>query len=148
MECIERTIVLPAPPDRIWSALTGPDEISAWFGAEVEFEPRPGAPARFRWPDGWERGAVVESVEPPSRLCFRWMPFELGPDQKMRPVHPGRVEFRLQERPGGTELIVTEWIQLAGGMPHPSESVGPGTPQFSTRGRVAQTVRLGSGAGR
>jgi uncharacterized protein YndB with AHSA1/START domain len=101
-----REVVLPAPPDRVWSALTG--EISEWFGADVEVDVRPGGSARFRWPDGWERGAVVEEVRAATRLVFRWLPFERNATGGIRPAEPGRVEFELETAEGGTRLSVTE----------------------------------------
>jgi uncharacterized protein YndB with AHSA1/START domain len=98
--------VLPAPPDRVWAALTG--EVSDWFGAEVDLDPRPGGLALFRWPDGWERGAVIEEALAPTILVFRWLPFERSATGEIRSVGPGRVEFQLESADGGTRLSVTE----------------------------------------
>jgi uncharacterized protein YndB with AHSA1/START domain len=103
-------LMLPTAPDRVWSALTRAGEISAWFGADVvDLDPTPGGLVRFRWPDGWERGAVVEKVEVPHRWVFRWLPFARSPEGETRLVAPGRVEFVLEEAGEGTRLSVTEW---------------------------------------
>jgi uncharacterized protein YndB with AHSA1/START domain len=108
VEPVQRRVVLPAPPARVWSALTEARELSAWFGAHVTLEPRPGGRATFRWPDGRERGAVLEDVEPPSRLSFRWLPFERSADGQARLVPSTRVELRLEPAEGGTVLTLEE----------------------------------------
>jgi uncharacterized protein YndB with AHSA1/START domain len=33
---VEREIVVNAPPDEVWAALTEPEQLSAWFGAVAE----------------------------------------------------------------------------------------------------------------
>lgn len=103
---MRREVLLPTSPDRVWTALTR--EMSGWFGAEVEVDLRRGL-ASFRWPDGWERGAVLEEVEAPQRLTFRWLPFERNAAGGTRPAGTGRVEFRLEVVEGGTRLSVTEF---------------------------------------
>jgi uncharacterized protein YndB with AHSA1/START domain len=110
MDRVRRELMLPTGPDRVWSALTRPGEVSAWFGADViELDPYPGGQVRFRWRDGWERGAVVEEVEVPRRWVFRWLPFSRTPEGETRLVASGRVEFVLEEAAEGTRLSVTEW---------------------------------------
>ncbi len=73
-EPVLREVVLAAPLADVWVAVTAPEHLGAWFGAEVDFEPRPGAALSFRFPDGSARRGVVETVEPPHRLVIRWRP--------------------------------------------------------------------------
>jgi uncharacterized protein YndB with AHSA1/START domain len=122
MEIIERRIELPAPPEEVWPALTEASRLSAWFGADIAMEPRPGGRATFRWPDGRERGAVVEDVEPVRRLAFRWMPVERSTDGRTTVVGGGRVEFELERLGRGTVLWVREWGSKA---PPVAEAVRP-----------------------
>ena len=122
MERIERRIELPVPPGEVWPALTEGDRLSAWFGAEVSLEPWPGGRATFRWPDGRQRGAVVEVAEPGRRLAFRWLPFERGPGGRTVVVGPGRVEMEVEPFGGGSILRVSEWGR---DRPHPAEAVVP-----------------------
>ena len=105
MERIERTIRLPGPATRVWATIT--DGLSEWFGAEVTLEGRPGGRVTFRWPDGRERGAIVEEFRPPSRFSFRWLPFEhtAGGTEL---VPSTRVEFEVEEYEVGVRLRVTE----------------------------------------
>jgi uncharacterized protein YndB with AHSA1/START domain len=107
-EPIVRRITLDAPPADVWDALIRPERLAAWFGADVELEPRAGAPIAFRMPDGTARRGVVERVEPPARLVFRWRTVSAGP-AGMRVGEGSRVAFELAPaRGGGTTLTVTE----------------------------------------
>lgn len=71
---MERTIRLAAPPEEVWDALTRPELLVSWFGAEVEIEARRGGAVDARFPDGSRRRGVVQVAEPPRRLAFRWRP--------------------------------------------------------------------------
>src|SRR5262249_54020569 len=46
---IEREIVIEAPIDLVWRAVTEPDQIKAWFTDEAELDLRPGGEGRFTW---------------------------------------------------------------------------------------------------
>jgi uncharacterized protein YndB with AHSA1/START domain len=106
---IERHVDLPASPDEVWEALTDPERLSSWFGARARLQARRGARVWFRWDDGRERGGVIEEADRPTRLSFRWLPFERLPGGGHRPSGTGRVEFVLEPVTGGTRLRVTEW---------------------------------------
>ena len=51
-EPIRREVTVDATPEAVWDALTDPDELAAWFGAEAEVDLRVGGAVRFRWHDG------------------------------------------------------------------------------------------------
>lgn len=72
-DTIERTITVSASVERVWLALTAPDELSQWFGDTAEVDLRPGGTMRVGWSE-YDAVAecIVESVEEPSRFCFRW----------------------------------------------------------------------------
>jgi uncharacterized protein YndB with AHSA1/START domain len=91
---IQRDVVLPVPRERAWELITEPDELESWLADEVEFEAEEGAPLRVTFEDGDERAGVVEAVEPDERVVFRW--------------GDSRVEWRLDDVPGGTRFTVTE----------------------------------------
>ena len=61
---IRREIVLPAPREDVWDALTDPDRLAEWFANDVDFDLRPGGGASFRWSNGEERSATVTEVDP------------------------------------------------------------------------------------
>ena len=94
---IRREIVLPAPRDDVWEALTDPERLEDWFANEVDLDLRPGGGASFRWDNGEERHATVTEVEPERRLSFEW-------------EDEGEVEFTLADDVDGTRLIVVETV--------------------------------------
>jgi len=93
---IRREILLDAPREEVWEALTDPERLEDWFANDVDLDLRPGGGASFRWANGEERHAVVREVEPGERLTFDW---EDG---------DGEVEFTLADGSDGTLLTVVE----------------------------------------
>ena len=93
---IRREIVLPAPREDVWDALTEPERLEDWFANDVDLDLRPGGGASFRWSNGEERHATVTEVEPERRLAFEWDDEE------------GEVEFTLEDDDDGTRLTVVE----------------------------------------
>ena len=93
---IRREIVLDAPREDVWEALTDPERLEDWFANDVELDLRPGGGACFRWANGEERHATVVEVEPEERLAFEWDDEE------------GEVEFTLADDADGTRLTVVE----------------------------------------
>jgi uncharacterized protein YndB with AHSA1/START domain len=120
MEAIEREVTVPAPSDEVWRAVTQADEVSVWFGAEVELDPRPGGRGVFRWADGTQRHVLVEEVEPGRKLAFRWLPFQRIASGDIATVPSSRVEITLDEVPGGTRIRVVERPAFAGEAQAPS----------------------------
>ncbi len=108
-DAIERTLVLPVSPERVWAAITEPAQLSRWFGEEAVFELKPGAEGSFGW-GGDERFRMrVVAVEPPRRFAYHWhhqratdptIPFDRFPHTL--------VDFVLTGVEGGTELRLTE----------------------------------------
>jgi uncharacterized protein YndB with AHSA1/START domain len=122
---VTRSAEIDAPPERVWEALTGAEELSAWFGAEADGVIEVGERIRFRWEDGRERVAVIEERERPRKLAFRWLPFERYPGGETRILGPGRVEFELEPHEGGARIRVVEL-----GTPERLPSVGRSGPVF------------------
>ena len=81
---LERELILPAPPERIFALLTEPAELAKWWGPhgfttpEIELDLRVGGRYRFTMqpPDGDRFHVPGEfvAIDPPSRLAytFRW----------------------------------------------------------------------------
>jgi uncharacterized protein YndB with AHSA1/START domain len=97
---IHREIVLPAPREEVWEALTDPGRLEDWFANSVELDLRPGGGASFRWGNGEERRATFTEVEPEQRLAFAWDGEGLE--------EGGEVAFTLEDDAGGTRLTVVE----------------------------------------
>jgi uncharacterized protein YndB with AHSA1/START domain len=92
---IRREIILPAPREEVWEALTEPARLAEWFANDVDLDLRPGGGASFRWSNGETRTATVTEVEPERRLAFEW-------DDE------GEVAFTLDDDTEGTRLTVVE----------------------------------------
>jgi uncharacterized protein YndB with AHSA1/START domain len=97
---VRREIVLPVERERAWALLTEPDELREWLADDVELEAEAGAPLRMAWDDGEVREGLVEEVEEERRLRFRWDDGTTGV--------PSRVEWTLDDAPGGTRVTVVE----------------------------------------
>jgi uncharacterized protein YndB with AHSA1/START domain len=90
MSCVTREIVLPVDRERAWELITEPSELEEWLADDVEFAPEEGARVRAD-----DREGVVEEVEPAERIVFTW--------------GDSVVEWRLDDAPGGTRFVVTEY---------------------------------------
>ena len=70
---------LAHPVDRVWRAITEPDELEAWFVARPEWKPEVGETFNAMEQDG-----EITDVEPPNLLAWNWgdelFRFELSPD--------------------------------------------------------------------
>lgn len=105
-------IVVAAPIERVFRALSSPDDIPLWWRVEGEYETtraevdlRPGG--RYRLSGTSERlgtfevGGTYLAVDPPTRLVFTWRPdWEEG-------ARDSKVEVTLEETPAGTLVRVT-----------------------------------------
>jgi uncharacterized protein YndB with AHSA1/START domain len=102
---ITRSIDISAPAARVWAAITEPDLIAQWFGDFCEFDATTGGAGAFGWPTHGPFRVVIEHVDAPKTLIYRWAR-EVGVD----PV-PGNstvVRFDLTEISGGTRLTLVE----------------------------------------
>jgi uncharacterized protein YndB with AHSA1/START domain len=120
---IEKEIVLRAPLDRVWRAISDADEFGRWFGVRFDGPFVAGTSvtgvitptavdedvARAQEPhagksDTWQ----IVVVEPQRRLAFRWHPYavESGTDYSQEPTT--LVEFTLTETNDGVLLRIVE----------------------------------------
>lgn len=97
---IAREVVLDAPPEEVWDVVT--EHMDDWFGATPDGPLAPGEPTHFTSPDGTERRAVTEIIDPSRRLAFRWLPEE---DRG-----GSRVEIEIDEVADGSRLRITETL--------------------------------------
>ena len=112
MSRIERKVVIHAPRERVWRALTTLAEFGQWFGVKADGEFQAGARVRMvSTHPGYEGMAfevAVEKMEPPHTFSWRWHPGakEPGVDYSNEPTT--LVTFHLAEVEGGTEVTVLE----------------------------------------
>lgn len=98
-DAIERTLDLAASPERVWKALTDPEELAAWFPDEtIELEVRPGGAGWWRWAAHGRFAVRFEVVDPPRRLVWSWA---RDPEMAVGQGPTTRVEWTLEPRTGG-----------------------------------------------
>jgi uncharacterized protein YndB with AHSA1/START domain len=120
---IEKKIVLRAPRERVWRAISDAKQFGSWFGvafdgpfaegacltgkivptkvdAEIAKMQEPYSGKAFEW--------TVERIEPMHRISFRWHPYavEEGVDYSKEPTT--LIEFELSEAAGGILLRISE----------------------------------------
>jgi len=102
---IEREIVINAPVDRVWAALTEAQHIGAWFGQSAEVDLRPGGALTVTWEEYGTARTTIERVEPKRFFSWRWTP---GGIKDSTPDRTTLVEFSLVPEGAGTRLKVVE----------------------------------------
>ncbi len=111
-ERIDRTIELAAAPERVWEALTTPDEIAAWFRVAIEGPLTVGSEV-WMTVTGAKHGGkrfrvrVVE-MDRPRRFAWEWHPGAIDPAVDYSREPRTRVTFTLEPTPGGTRLTLSE----------------------------------------
>lgn len=120
---IEKRIVLRAPRERVWSAISDARRFGTWFGVEFEGDFVAGqrlkgkiAPtkvdaeiAKMQEPyAGTAFHVFVERIEPMRVFAFRWHPYAIEPGKDYTKEPTTLVTFELEEAPGGTSLTITE----------------------------------------
>lgn len=103
---ITRTVDISAPIEKVWATITEPDLISQWFGDATEFEAIEGGTGFFGWNAHGKFRVVVEQVNPPHTLVYRWAHREADTEPTSR--NSTVVRFELSEIDGGTRLGLLE----------------------------------------
>ena len=80
---IERRVLIHAPLERVWSAITEPAQLEQWYAPGCAWEIpalQPGATIKFHNTDTDIQLATIEAVEPLREFTLRW---------QLDPMHPG-----------------------------------------------------------
>jgi uncharacterized protein YndB with AHSA1/START domain len=111
---VERQILIQAPRERVWHALSDAEAFGTWFGARLQGQTfAPGQRVRgpitiCNYEHVWF-DVVIERMEPPALLSYRWHPYAVDPAVDYEQEEPTLVTFTLQDAPGrGTLLTVVE----------------------------------------
>ena len=120
-DCIKKEILLRAPLERVWRAISESDRFGTWFGVDFDgpfvagsrltgrITPTQVNPeiARAQEPyAGMSFDVWVERLEPMRLLSFRWHPGAVEVEDPGEPTT--LVAFELEEAEGGTRLTITE----------------------------------------
>jgi uncharacterized protein YndB with AHSA1/START domain len=120
---IKKQIILKAPRERAWRALTDSTRFGAWFGVELDGPFVAGKETKGRIvptkvdPDVAKhqeayRGvlwhALVVRIDPMTLFSFRWHPYAIDPSSDYSKEPTTLVSFELRDAEGGTSLTITE----------------------------------------
>ncbi len=120
---IEKSVVLRAPRERVWRAISDSKQFGSWFGVQFEGPFVAGksivgklvgttvdaeVAKRQEQYKGHRFEFTVDRVEPMRLFSFRWHPFAMDSGVDYSKETPTLVAFVLEEVQGGTRLTVTE----------------------------------------
>jgi uncharacterized protein YndB with AHSA1/START domain len=107
---IERDILIDAPVEVVWSVLTEPEHMNAWFTDAVELDARQGGAGTLTWIQGEAAREVtvalrIERLDRPRFLSFRW---NFPPGEEPTDRNASLVEFTLSPEGEQTRLHLVE----------------------------------------
>ena len=120
---IEKQVLLRAPRERVWNALTDVREFEKWFGVRFDHPFAPGARMRGvlvgttvdadvaraqRQHAAVPFEITVDRIEAERLFSFRWHPFAVDQTVDYSKEPTTLVEFVLEDAPDGVLLIVSE----------------------------------------
>jgi uncharacterized protein YndB with AHSA1/START domain len=120
---IEKQLLLRAPLERVWRAISDAREFGSWFGMRVDGPFAAGAhltgqivpttvdpdvAAAQKPYEGQRFDIQVDRVEPMRLFSFRWHPGPVDPEADPSREPTTLVTFELEEKPDGTLLTITE----------------------------------------
>jgi uncharacterized protein YndB with AHSA1/START domain len=120
---IEKSVLLRAPRERVWRAISDSKQFGSWFGVEFDGPFVPGESivgkitptsvdaevAKMQEPyKGVRFEFAVDRVEPMRLFSFRWHPAAVDSNVDYSKEPSTLVAFQLEEVADGTKLTVTE----------------------------------------
>ncbi|HTM83449.1 MAG TPA: SRPBCC family protein [Mycobacterium sp.] len=120
---IEKRVLLRAPLDRVWPAISDPEQFGTWFGVRFDGPFVAGTSvnavmtptmvdddvARAQQSHaGTAATWQIVAVEPRRRFAYRWHPGAVEPDVDYDREPTTLVEFTLSETPDGVLLTIVE----------------------------------------
>ncbi|HEX3342969.1 MAG TPA: SRPBCC family protein [Polyangiaceae bacterium] len=120
---IQKTTVLRAPLERVWTAISDAAQFGRWFGVAFDrpfvagkllrgkIVPTKADPEVARTQEPYAGAAfeiTVDRIEPMKLFSFRWHPFAVDPKVDYSGEPMTLVTFELEPVAAGTQLTVTE----------------------------------------
>ena len=120
---IQKNVVVRAPRERVWRAISDAKQFGTWFGVEFEGDFVAGSRlkgrivptkvdadiAKSQEPySGMAFDIFVERIEPMRVFAFRWHPYAIEPGQEYSKEPTTLVTFVLEDAPDGISLTITE----------------------------------------
>jgi uncharacterized protein YndB with AHSA1/START domain len=105
---ITQTMDFPCTAERVWRAVTEPEELSKWFGDQIILEPVVGSDIVFIWKEHGRSTGRVETFDPPRQFAFRWRAQGIDENAPLAPDNSTLVTFTIIPTREGARLEVVE----------------------------------------
>jgi uncharacterized protein YndB with AHSA1/START domain len=120
---IRKEIVLKAPLDKVWAAISDASQFGQWFGMKLDGPFVAGQPitghitptvvdpevAKMQKPhEGKPVSFSVGDIQPKTLFQLRWHPYAIDPDTDYSSEPMTLITFALKAVDGGTHLTLTE----------------------------------------
>ena len=109
---IEKKVVLRAPIDRVWRAISDSRQFGEWFGVKLNAPLASGQKVQGKITnpkyEHIQFEMEVERIEPQTYFSYRWHPYAIDPKTDYSKEPTTLVEFHLEEVKEGTALTIIE----------------------------------------
>lgn len=121
------------PAERLWTAITDPDELPQWFPSKVEMQPRVGGSIEFSGDPNMptSTGTILE-YDPPTKLAYSWggteLHFELEPASDggcvLTLINVLEAADEAARNAAGWSVCLAEFDKLIAGVPTSGQHAG------------------------
>lgn len=105
---ITRMADFPLPVERVWRAITDPEELSSWFSDHVQMVFQVGQEIVFKWDQYGTASGRIELIEAPQRFAFRWRAHNVPNEEPLTDANSTLVTFTVTPTTEGSRLTVVE----------------------------------------
>ena len=108
---IEKKVVLRAPRERVWRAISNAEQFGEWFRVKLDGPFAEGKTVRAKiLHKGVETQMEfeIERIRPEDYFAYRWHPYAMDPKVDYSKEPTTLVEFRLEDANEGTALTIIE----------------------------------------
>ena len=107
-DTIERKIIIKAPKERVYAAISEPTQIVAWFPNAIEGELAEGEQPIFNFGEHGKTQIYVVAMQPHDYFAYRWVPGANHFIGDVLSTDTTLVEFRITESDGVSTVTLTE----------------------------------------
>ena len=105
---IEREIIIKAPKEQVYEAMTNAEQITSWFPDAVEGTIDTGEQPIFVFNGHGKAQTYIETMQPHDYFAYRWIPGGSDFVGDARTVPNTLVEFHIKEADGISKVTMTE----------------------------------------
>jgi uncharacterized protein YndB with AHSA1/START domain len=106
---IVREITVKATKEKVYKAITDPEQITTWFPDSIEGSLEVGQQPVFTFSKQNHKSRIyVEAAKPFEYFAYRWVPGAAGTADDVLSVPNTLVEFHIEELKNGSKIILKE----------------------------------------